>query len=48
MIMSVQTQIRARLEKDKLARNSQNEKYTKTFEPITRSLNLLTDIPKTT
>ena len=47
-ILLMQTQIRARREKDRLARNSQNEKYTKIFEPITRSLKFLTDIPTKT
>ena len=47
-ILSMQTQIRAQREKDRLARNSQNEKYTKIFEPITRSLKNLADISITT
>ena len=46
-ILSIQTQIRARREKERLARNSQNEKYTKIFEPITRTLKDLSDIPTT-
>ena len=46
-IISIQTQIRARREKERLARNSQNEKYTKIFEPITRTLKDLSDIPTT-
>ena len=47
-ILSMQTQIRARREKDRLTSNSQNEKYTKIFEPITQSLKNLADIPSTT
>ena len=47
-ILSLQTQIRARREKTRLTNNSQNEKYTKIFEPITRTLKNLTDIPTTT
>ena len=46
-IISIQTQIRARREKERLARNSQNDKYTKIFEPITRTLKNLSDIPTT-
>ena len=46
-ILSIQTQIRARREKERLARNSQNEKYTKIFEPITRTLKNLSDISST-
>ena len=46
-ILSLQTQIRARREKTRLTNNSQNEKYTKIFEPITRTLKNLTDIPTT-
>ncbi len=45
-ILSIQPQICARQEKKRLARNSQNEKYTKIFEPITRTLKNLSDIPQ--
>ena len=47
-ILSLQNQICARREKTRLTNNSQNEKYTKIFEPITRTLKNLTDIPTPT
>ena len=44
-ILSLQTQVRAKREKDRLVSSSRNEKYTKIFEPITQTLKHIADIP---
>ena len=46
-IIDLQTQIRAQREKTRIANTSRSEKYTKNFEPITKSLKSLTDISAT-
>ena len=44
-ILSLQTQVRTKREKDQLASSSRNQKYTKIFEPITKTLEHIADIP---
>ena len=46
-IIDLQTQIRAQREKTRIANTSRREKYTKIFEPITKSVKSLTDISAT-
>ena len=46
-VLTLQTQIRAKRKKDRLANNSRNVKYAKIFEPITRTLKDLSDTPST-
>ena len=46
-VLALQTQIRTKRKKDRLVNNSRHEKYAKIFEPITRTLKDLSDIPST-
>ena len=44
-VLSLQTQIRTKRKKERLVDKSRNQKYAKIFEPITRTLKDLSDIP---
>ena len=44
-MLSLQTQIRTKRKKERLVDKSRNQKYAKIFEPITRTLKDLSDIP---
>ena len=44
-VLSLQTQIRTKRKRERLVDKSRNQKYAKIFEPITRTLKDLSDIP---